>query len=279
MPFLFSLLCDLLNELDQDRMKKESKTINVQSHHTHTTVAWFNKHRRIIPREGPEAVAFLSCLFPERRADRVFNLQEKRLESIIKQAQGLGVTRLKQLQNWRTRDGADFASCVERVMSATDSEPRPGSSVTLEELDEILDRIAATSSFSSVDLRERIEAKYAEPIRTQDALSTIFRRLYSSEAKWMVRMILKTYSPVQIPETLAMQQFHFLLPDLLCFQKSFEAAVMCGTTIKRMPAHPAKDVEVLLREIAVRKLTPQVGVMITRPAHEKAISKEEASKR
>jgi DNA ligase 4 len=64
-----------------------------------TVVAWFNKHDQIIPRKGPEAVAFLSCLFPERRPDRVFNLQEKRLEAIIQQAQCLGATRLKDLHN------------------------------------------------------------------------------------------------------------------------------------------------------------------------------------
>jgi len=44
-------------------------------------------------------------------------------------------TRLKDLQNWRTSDGVDFASCVERVMAATDSEQRPGPDVTLLEID------------------------------------------------------------------------------------------------------------------------------------------------
>jgi hypothetical protein len=29
----------------------------------------------------------------------------------------------------------------------------------------------------------------------------------------MVRMVLKSYSPVHVPETLALQQFHFLLPN------------------------------------------------------------------
>lgn len=55
--------------------------------------------------QGQKLLLFLSCLFPEQRADRVFNLQERRLEPIIKQAQGLGATRLKKLQNWRSRDG------------------------------------------------------------------------------------------------------------------------------------------------------------------------------
>ncbi|KAF2174725.1 hypothetical protein K469DRAFT_685747 [Zopfia rhizophila CBS 207.26] len=233
MPFDFSILCELLNELDRNRARKSSKTPNTLSSSNEIVVSWFNKHDRIIPREGPGAVAFLSCLFPERRADRVFNLQEKRLESIIKQAQGLGATRLKQLQNWRTRDGADFASCIKHLMSATDAGTRYGSSITLEELNETLDRVTATSSFLSIELRQRIEPKYVEPIRTHDVLSRIFRRLYSSEAKWMVCMILKDYSLVQILETLAIQTFHFLLPNVLGFQNSFEAAIriISGTLI------------------------------------------------
>ena len=255
MPFPFSLLCNLLNKLDRDRAKKALKTSKALSVNTQAVASWFSKNDQIIPREGPEAVAFLSCLFPERRPDRVFNLQEKSLESIIKRAQGLGATRFKALRNWRTKDSTDFASCVERVMSATDSEPRPCPSVTLEEIDETLDRIAATSPFSSIDLREMVAAKYAKPIRTHDALSVIFRRLNSSEAKWMVRMLLKSYSPVQVPEILAMRQFHFLLSDLLSFQKSFEAAVklLSGPIVSRMPAHATKDVESLLRQIAVRR--------------------------
>jgi DNA ligase 4 len=164
MPFTFRLLCDLLNELDQNRSSKSMKTSRCLN--THTVVAWFNKHDRIIPRKGPEAVAFLSCLFSDRRPDRVFNLQEKRLETIIRQAQCLGATRLKDLQNWRAIEGSDLASCVERVMAATDSESRTGPGVTLEEIDEILDQIAAASSFSSIDLRDRVQAKYTEPIET-----------------------------------------------------------------------------------------------------------------
>lgn len=141
-------------------------------------------------------------------------------------------------------------------MSATDAETRHGSSVTLEELDDTLDWVAATSPVSSIELRQRMEAKYAEPSRTHDVLSRIFRRLYSSEAKWMVRIILKNFSPVQIPETLAMQKFHFLLPDVLSFQNSFEAAVriLSGTSIRRMPAQPTIALESLLRETAIRRL-------------------------
>ena len=45
--------------------------------------AWFDKHDAIILRQGFEAVAFLSCMFPERRADQVYNLREAKLEAIV----------------------------------------------------------------------------------------------------------------------------------------------------------------------------------------------------
>src|SRR2546430_11735408 len=60
----------------------------------------------------------------------------------------------------------------------------------------MLDRLAAASPFSSVDLQDRIKARHSRPLQVDEVFSTIFRRLYSSEAKWMVRMLLKTYSPV-----------------------------------------------------------------------------------
>jgi hypothetical protein len=126
--------------------------------------------------------------------DRVFDIRERRMESIIQQAQGLGTTQMQQLQRWRNDDGDDFASCVERVMAVTDAEPLPSPGVSLEELDKMLDRFAARSSFSSSSLRERVKVAYTRPFQVQNALSGIFRRLHSSEAKWMVRMLLKTYS-------------------------------------------------------------------------------------
>jgi DNA ligase 4 len=87
-------------------------------------------------------------------------------------------------------------------------------------------------------------------------------------------MVLKTYSPLHVPETLVLQQFHFLLPGLLRFQNSFEAAVklLQYATVRQMPTQVEKEVEGPLRESAVRGLVPQIGIMITRPPYKKARS-------
>ena len=111
MPFPFSLLCDLLNRLDKNRTKLSSVE-KIQELDTNTVTTWFDQNETIIPRRGPDAVAFLSCLFPERRPDRVFGLGGKQLERIVGQAQCLGHSRMKELQKWETEVGLDFASCV-----------------------------------------------------------------------------------------------------------------------------------------------------------------------
>ncbi|KAH8800779.1 hypothetical protein F5884DRAFT_713747 [Xylogone sp. PMI_703] len=273
MPFPFSSLCELLNKLDENRTKSLSAS-KVSDLDAKTVVTWFSKHKGIIPRRGPEAVAFLSCLFPERRPDRVFGLRIAQLERIVQRAQCLGSSRMMDLKRSKTDNSLDFASCVEQVMSVTDCESRHGLDITLEELDDVLDQIAATSAFSSASLRGKVKEKYGQPICTDDLLSRVFRALKSSEAKWIVRMLSKNYSPVCVPEPLAMHQFHFLLPSLLTFQNSFEAAVklLDEPTIGSIPFQVASDAGGALTEIANNELRPQVGVMIGRPTYEKARS-------
>jgi DNA ligase 4 len=158
-----------------------------------------------------------SChgLFPHRRSDRVFKLQERRLESIIGRALSLDTTRFKELQQWRNRDGIDFASSVERVISATNSALQLDSSVTVDRIDEVLDRIAVRSSFSSPNLRADAQARQTAPTNTESDLTDNFRRLRGLETKWLVCMLLKNYNPIHVPEKIVMQHFHFLLPNLL----------------------------------------------------------------
>ncbi|KAH7124304.1 hypothetical protein EDB81DRAFT_912433 [Dactylonectria macrodidyma] len=239
MPFPFRLLCDLLERLERNA-RRSSSIDRTQERDTLTILTWFNEHNAIIPRRGPEAVAFLSCLFPERRPDRC-----------------LGSSRMKDLQRWKISGGLGFASSVERV--------------TLEELDDILDQIAASSSFSSASLRERVITKHGRSIRADNLLSKVFRVLQSSETKWMIRIISKNYSPARVLETLVMSKFHFLLPDLLRFQNSIPAAVglLGNPTIRHMPIQPAVDTCDELKEVASRELEPQAGIMTAHATYKK----------
>lgn len=85
-------------------------------------------------------------------------------------------------------------------------------------------------------------------------------------------MLSKNYTLVCITELLAIHQFHFLLLSLLAFQNSLEAAMkLLGKLIIRFIFFKViSDVKNSLREIANNEFRPQVGMMIGRPAHEKA---------
>ncbi len=95
--------------------------------------------------------------------------------------------------------------------------------MTVEDIDQTLDRIASRCRFSSVELREKNDD--GAQMCTKDELSSIFRHIHSSEGKWLIQLVLKTPSPIEIPETATPLRSHFLLPDLLQFQNSLEACV------------------------------------------------------
>lgn len=67
-------LCELLEKL---------KIILGGSADTVIIAVWFNERSSVIPRQGHGAIAFLLCLLPKQRPDRVFGLQERQLENII----------------------------------------------------------------------------------------------------------------------------------------------------------------------------------------------------
>jgi DNA ligase 4 len=270
MAFKFRWLCELLQKLEQNRVSKASAASRTVNPDNQVIVTWFNTHRVQIPRHGYGAVAFLSCLFPERRPDRVYNLQRKRLASTFGRSLGLGTGRMKELNSWQERDGSDFPQCVEAAMAQAEfDEPAPGQELTLEELDQALDELAARSPFSSPTIRS-----YRDPREADAILVSLLHKLQSWEAKWLVRMILVNFSPVIVPEHLAMDLFHFLLRDLLDLQNSFEAAatILSRARISRLPSRPARDCQAALKLGIMGELVPQIGVMIRRPSCEKARS-------
>ena len=97
-------------------------------------------------------------------------------------------------------------------MSATDEIPHPRELMTIEEVDRTLDRVASTCAYSSSEIRNKMGHVCVDATAE---LVKIFRRLHSSEAKWMIRLLLKDLRLVEMPEAVTLLCFHFLLPDLL----------------------------------------------------------------
>ncbi|KAK6372606.1 hypothetical protein LTR64_004524 [Lithohypha guttulata] len=270
MPFEFAHVCELLQELDRQKYQQRATYAKWDDPSHRVVAVWYSKYTDQISRNGVSAIALLSTLLPERRNDRTYDLQEERLSKIFARELGLGATRLKSLNGWRNRDGPDFATCVERVMAESEFEPpRPGEQVSVEEIDLALTRVAANMVSSAPAIRANADGEAATNI-----LKPIIRRLQSNEAKWFVRMILKSYKPVGVPEYAVLHGFHFMLPKLLTIQNSFEAAVkiISRPEVARLPCRPSKDYEIALFPFLSKEIEPQLGIVVRRQPLDKARS-------
>ena len=270
MPFKFSWFCELLDELDQCRFQQRTSYAQREDHNPRIVTTWYQRYSDHIERHGYEGLAFLSALLPERRADRTYNLKEKRLTNIFGSALCLGGSRLQELRRWETRGGSDFATCVQQSMAAAEFEPpKPENEVTLLDIDTALTEIASNTVSSAPQVRAQASGREAG-----DILTPTIRRLKSSEAKWLIRMIMKSYSPVEIPEYAALHGFHFMMPRLLSIQNSFEAStkLLANPEIAKLPFRPSKQFEAALLPFVSAKIEPQLGVMIRKQSLYKARS-------
>ncbi|KAI9822583.1 MAG: hypothetical protein M1827_000302 [Pycnora praestabilis] len=266
MPFKFVHLCDLLAKLEELNIQDPPQLPAKLRDLTRTAIElWFRSHRKSIDASDTDGVALLSALFPERRTDRVFCLKEKSLTKVLGRVLCLGVYRRRLLDRWTEKGAGDLGACVERVQQQTEMKLQSqGNEVTVEEIDRALAEIAAGCRFSSPKVRE------AAPIALADVpekiLKPIFHRLQSREAKWLTRIILRDYPPVILDEGLVLRNFHFLLPDLLKFQSSFDAAIrsLRGPIIGTYRALPGKSMEGILKDHAARCLKPIIGVKVGR---------------
>ncbi|EXJ60826.1 hypothetical protein A1O7_04979 [Cladophialophora yegresii CBS 114405] len=260
MPFKFKYLVQLLQDLDTAR--RDSNHVNLLRQLKRVTPKlgqpsqiireWFKRHEADIVRNGPSGVALLSSLLLHRSPHRIYALQEKRLASIMCKVLGLPEDRGRglQLHQWQ-KATMDFATCVEQVVAdAGFDRPDPGHEVTLEEIDHAMDRLAERSSFEE----------------KASLLKRIFWRLHSSEAKWLVRMILKTYNPVEIPDHVVLSCFHFLLPQIIHFRNSLADAIEVLQTpeLSSIPHDPPEHLRRQYRQECARHVRPRLGIPLQR---------------
>jgi DNA ligase-4 len=176
---------------------------------------------------------------------------------------------LKDLSQWQISGKGDLGECVENVMSQAENQILPGQEVTVEEIDNVLQDVASRCRFSGPTVRRKHTA-----VDVDEVLGSLYRRLSSRDAKWLTRMILKSYHPVQLPADYFLQKVHFLLPHLLLFQNSLEAAVelLKSPSLKLFPPKPQSDFASLLGDKALEHFVPRLGIKIGRPDYYKARS-------
>ncbi|KAI1798949.1 hypothetical protein F4811DRAFT_546277 [Daldinia bambusicola] len=228
MPFPYRYICDLLQQLDDKSHKDGHKQIPARN----IIEAWFREHRSRLDASENDPSAILSTLLPERRTDRVYLIQTARLESIFGKALLLGTSRLQELRRYKTPGlGVDLADCVEGILKRTPNDTQDCNELTVEEVDDTLNCVAAACRFSSPSVRA---SRRAQDSRDQDQiLVTMYRRLSPRDAKWFTRLVLKNYQPVVIDERLVFRCYNVLLPQLMKVRDDFTTATTFLCQIKQ----------------------------------------------
>lgn len=283
MPLAFSTLTSLLQRLENIETHdppllpaSEVERLNYE------TQAWFRSQQRaIISFSVQEGVALLSSLLPERRTDRVYGIQAQSLCRILCRTLGLSASRARELQAYRGPGRGDLGTCLARVLDAGGPPARPA--VDLQEVDDVLEMLAAECRFSDPKIKARRSFTAPAPTSSSEArdrlLGDAFKRMSPDEGKWFVRLILKDFAPVRVHEARVLKCFHFLLPDLLRFQQDFDVAVRMlkeNALVRQFPDHPDPRSECLFRRQATSALKPVVGVRVGRPEFDKARGIEHA---
>ena len=216
MPFPLAKFTALLESLEKVELRNppllpapKAEALKVE------TERWFRSHRHTI--DGLDvrgATALLSSMLPEQRTDRVYGVQAISLCRILCRSLGLRSDRTGDLQAYTQPNRGDLGACLQRVLKAGGPPARPP--VTLEEVDDMLEALAGRCRFSDRSITVSFPPGSSEG--RDKLLGDIFKRVTPVDGKWLVRLILKDFSPIRIHEFAVLRQFHFLLPGLLRFQ-------------------------------------------------------------
>ena len=174
----------------------------------------------------------MSILRPEQQKERVYGLDSTSLGLII--ARGLQLSREEyiELQRWRESQVVDLAGCVLRVMQKRkrNATPAQSSKVMVEEIDQALLQAAAFNPNSSAEVQDLQKTwKFRDE---EGAIGNLYQRLQAKEAKWLTRLILKSYAPVVFPDTLQMASGQSFLPR--CISISLQIPTSTPAAIRQI---------------------------------------------
>jgi hypothetical protein len=107
--------------------------------------------------------------------------------------------------------------------------PGQVNSVMIEEIDQSLLRVAAFDKSSSPAVQS-LASSWPNPDGIE-SLANIYQRLQGREAKWMTRLVLKSYAPIQFPENLEPGPQHSFLPT--CVQLKVQFPTSSAPPVRR----------------------------------------------
>lgn len=279
MPLHFTTVCDFLSDLEELETREPSSTKPWMSFAIREKILdkwiertlpakrnklineWIEKNRSVIETQDTDLAALLSTLLPGRRIDRVYGIKSSRLCQILRQQLIVGI-RGVALEQWKVHGSGGLPICVEKLLSEGWCGNRIGEQLTVEQVDELLGKIASQSRYSS----PKVRAKF-QNVNVNKELGAVYNRCLSpNEAKWFTRLILKDLSPLWFHEWDLMGKFHDSLPSVIKIRDDLEMAV----SVIRGPAF-APTAKLTTEEDYVRRqeqfstFLPQIGIRVGTP--------------
>jgi DNA ligase-4 len=169
------------------------------------------------------------------------------------------------------RDGLDLASAIEQSLAVTDDPTTLVRPMMIQDINDTLDRVAASCAFSSPGHRGAFQPG---SIDSRTSLVQAFRRMCSVEAKWLVRLLLKDLRPAVMPVPLTLHLFHFMLPDVLRARNTLSGALalLQSAAFYQMPATLSAELEKSSKKAIWPEVKPRAGTMVGLPVFLKARS-------
>lgn len=93
----------------------------------------------------------------------------------------------------------------------------------------MLNALAASCRFSSPAVRS---LRPASGLRNRDDLGRLYTRLSASEAKWLTRLVLKSYTTISLPADLVYKCYDGRFPMVLKVNENFEVALNSLRTLR-----------------------------------------------
>ncbi|KAF2746148.1 hypothetical protein M011DRAFT_404973 [Sporormia fimetaria CBS 119925] len=270
MAVTFNHICELLEKVEEDITRRPRLPAQCERNVVERSIRrWFAKHRTAIDGPTTDGGALLSVLLPHRRKDLVFNLQEKSLSKKIVSLANLNHKQEEAVGQWKDGAHGDLGACVQEAFRRWDGTFNQATPVSLERIDRCLVQLAARCRFSAPAIRRQRDLEFD----VDKELRSIFVRLHSREAKWFVRLLLRKYCTINMDEDLVLEQYHFLLPDLLVFQNDFNVAFqLLHGDLQSYPHVAVPNEETRMRIEATKLLKAVVGTKVGPPTFQKAWS-------
>ncbi|KAF8817586.1 hypothetical protein BYT27DRAFT_7227272 [Phlegmacium glaucopus] len=280
----FSFFCSLVREIS--KLPAPQTRVRQVKHDDYPALQVFRKwveelRKRFSPLPSNTTAICFRMLFPEEDIRRRFDIQETKMTQLLADCFGVEA---KVFQKWSLEEssgclGQELKVVLERSCSDTNDSIGPR---TIEEIDELLDKLASSSTYSHKSIRLQHSKNRTETRTT--ILRTLFRPLCPHDASVLTQIILKDLRPLLYPltefhYTAALTHFNSASVRMLTLQHAMSAWDPSGSLLRFYRVQPCVDEAAAFSDQPSpikSEILPKVASPIAIPRSEKGLGCPEA---